>query len=190
MDVKIIVAIVTSVFSLIGAAFAALFSFTSQKRLKRLESELKQRAESADFLAAKLDKFYLPMSMHLRANDKLFKRFFKAGGKEKEAIEHEWREHNSKVREYLMNSAIYVEPDAPEADLDALLEHLIQWDIVYKLKYEHEVYDGPVFAGIEDFGFRGFPRKKPDEGENIDEYFRRKVNELRSRHHQRLQLNP
>jgi hypothetical protein len=87
-----------------------------------------------------------------------------------------------------MSASMYLEPDAPEANLKALLEHLTQWDIVYKLKYEYKVYEGPVFTGIKKFGFRGFPRKKNKEDEGIDQYFDRKVKELRSKHHSRLQL--
>jgi hypothetical protein len=49
------------------------------------------------------------------------------------------------------------------------------------LKYEYKVYEGPVFAGIERFGFRGFPRD-----EDVDGYFSCKMKELKERHHQRL----
>lgn len=89
-----------------------------------------------------------------------------------------------------MNASIYIEPDAPEARIEQLLEHLVQWEIVYKLKYEYKVYEGPVFAGIDKFGFRGFPKKKETDNEGIDEYFRRKVKELKTRHHERLELSP
>jgi hypothetical protein len=184
----ITLAVVTSALSLIAALFATVFSFISQKNLKLIEAESRQRVESAEFLAAKLDKFYLPVSMHLATTQKLFDRFFKAEKAEQTAIEEELRTHNTKVRELLMNSSLYLEPDAPESDLEALLEHLIQWDIVYKLKYEHKVYNGPVFAGIEEFGFRGFPKKKDKKDEGIDQYFDRKVRELRTKHHGRLQL--
>jgi hypothetical protein len=184
----ITLAVVTSTLSLIVALFAAIFSFVSQKKLKLIEAESRQQAESAEFLAAKLDKFYLPVSMHLSTTQKLFARFSDADQAEKMAIEEELRAHNTKVRELLMGASMYLEPDAPEATLKALLEHLIQWDIVYKLKYEYKVYDGPVFAGIKKFGFRGFPRKERDEDEGIDQYFDRKVRELRSKHHGRLAL--
>lgn len=189
METKILVAIITSSLALIASVFATVFSYASQKRLKILEAEYRARAESAEFLAAKLDRFYLPIAMHLSTTKKLFDRFFAAGEAEKRAIEHELREHNSKVRESLMNASIYIEPDAPEARIEQLLEHLVQWEIVYKLKYEYKVYEGPVFAGIDKFGFRGFPKKEEKDNEGIDEYFRRKVKELKTRHHERLELN-
>jgi hypothetical protein len=192
----ITLAVVTSTLSLIAALFATIFSFVSQKKIKLIEAESRQQAESAEFLAAKLDKLYLPVSMHLSTTKKLFDRFFEADNAEQIAIERELRTHNTEVRKLLMSASMYLEPDAPEANLKALLEHLIQWDIVYKLKYEYKVYDGPVFAGIEKFGFRGFPgkeRKKgeaPREDEGIDHYFDRKVRELRSKHHGRLAPRP
>lgn len=180
-DPEVVAAIITSIVSLVASLFAAYLAIAGQKRLRLLEAEYERKAESAEFLAAKLDHLYLPVSMNLAATNKLFSRFREADENERTAIEHELREHNAKIRECLMNASIYIEPDAPDGMIERLLEHLIQWDIVYKLKYEYKVYGGPVFAGIEQFGFRGFPRD-----EDVDGYFRRKMKELKDRHHQRL----
>lgn len=114
--------------------------------------------------------------MHLATTKKLFDRYFKAGKDEKTAIEHELRLHNATVRDCLMASSIYLEADAPKEMINELLEHLIQWEIVYKLKYEYKVYDGPVFAGIKEFGFCGFPDM------DVDGYFKGKVDELKERY--------
>ena len=56
------------------------------------------------------------------------------------------------------------------------------WNAVSKRSFDL------VFAGIKKFGFRGFPKKERDEDEGIDQYFDRKVRELRSKHHGRLAL--
>ncbi len=173
--------IITSIVSLIASLIAAYLAVVGQKRLKLLEAEYERKAELAEFLAAKLDRLYIPVSMNLAATQKLFKRFKEADEDERTAIEHELRAHNARIRECLMNATIYIESDAPEGMIERLLEHLLQWDIVYRLKYEYKVYDGPVFAGIEKFGFRGFPRD-----EDVDGYFKRKMKELKERHHQRL----
>lgn len=182
MTPQVIAAIITSAMSLIAATFAALLAISGQRKLKLLEAESKHREDSAEFLASKLDRLYLPVSMNLSATVKLFARFKNTEDEnEKTAIEHELRNHNAKIRECLLNSSIYLEPDAPDGMIEKLLEHLLQWDIVYRLKYEYKVYDGPVFAGIERFGFRGFPRDQ-----DVDGYFSRTMRELKNKHHARL----
>jgi hypothetical protein len=121
--------------------------------------------------------------MRLSATGKLFDRYFEAAedGKVAVAIEHEMRIHNTAIRELLMNAALYLDDDSPDGMMDKLLEHLIQWDIVYKLKYEYKVYDGHVFAGIVQFGFRGFPREL-----NPDRYFSDKGKQLKTQHARRM----
>jgi hypothetical protein len=174
--------IIAAIVALVASLIAAYISISGQRSLKLLEAELEQKQESAEFLAEKLTQFYLPVMVHLSATKTLYDRFFEAGEDEKKAIKHELRLHNTEIRERLMDFSIYLESDAPEDKVDQMVEHLIQWEIVYKLKYEYKVYDGPVFAGVEAFGFRGFPP-----GGVIDEYFGRKVKDLRERYHKRLE---
>lgn len=177
MDTDIVVALI----ALITSAVAAFITVLSHRNIKFLEQKMKRQEDSSQFLAEKLIKFYLPMTMHLAVNKNLFNRYFKADTDEKIAIEREMRAaHNAKVIDCLMSSSIYLEKDMPEGMADELLEHLIRWELVYKLKYEHEVYNGPVFAGIEKFGFRGFPDM------DVDGYFKRKVNELKGQYHRRF----
>lgn len=177
MHINIIVAII----ALIASVFATVTTVVSQRNIKILERKIRRQEESDQFIAQKLEKFYLPVQLQLATTKKLFDRFFIAGEQEKEAIEHELLLHNSKIRDCLMSSSIFLEDDIPPGMIDALLEHLIQWEIVYKLKYEYKVYEGPVFAGIKEFGFCGFPQM------DVDGYFKRKVSILKEKHHQRFQ---
>ena len=177
IDVEIVVAIV----ALTASIFAAVITVSGEKRLRLLEEQLKQQERISEFEEEKLTQLYLPITMHLMATGSLFKRYFKAGEDEKIAIEHEMRIHNTAIRELLINAALYLDDDSPDEMVDKLLEHLIQWEIVYKLKYEYKVYAGPVFAGIDQFGFRGFPKEL-----NPDRYFGDKVKQLKAQHAKRL----
>ena len=82
-----------------------------------------------------------------------------------------------------MNYSMFLEPD-PETPGGTnelaiqLLEHLIQWETVFDLKYEHEVYDGPVYAGIDLFGANEFPQ-------GANKYFIDKMRHLRQELHNR-----
>ena len=174
--------VIASVVALVASISAAVISIWGKRSYTRLEQKIARERESAEFIAEKLTKFYLPMLMHLASTKKLFDRFLKAESDERSAIEHELRGHNGTIRETLMKSSIHLEKDAPEDMVERLLEHLIQWEIVYKLKYIYKVYDGPVFAGIEKFGFCDFPTDL-----RLDQYFKRKVEELRGRYHERLE---
>ena len=100
-----------------------------------------------------------------------------------EAIEKELKIYNSENRRIIMNHSIYLEPDpetpgAPNERAIQLLEHLIQWETVFDLKYEHKVYDGPVYAGIDLFGANEFPQ-------GVDKYFTDKMRDLRQELHDR-----
>jgi len=77
-----------------------------------------------------------------------------------------------RIRTLIVDGALYLEEDAPETVTSELLTHLIQWDTVYKLKYEYKTWKGPVFAGIQEFGFRGFP-------DGVDDYFSTTTRRLR-----------
>lgn len=153
------------------------------RSVSRFEAETARARASAEFVADQLTELYVPVRMHLSVTRKLFDRYFEptTSDEEKAAIKHEWRVHNTAVREALMSSALYLEP-APEGGVDAdslvhaLLEHLTQWETVYKLKYDYGVHAGPVFAGISEFGFRRFP-------DGVDAYFEAAEAKLRARLH-------
>lgn len=173
--------ILVAMIALAASIIAAVIALYGGKRLRLLEQQLKQQERIFQFEEEKLTQLYLPITLHLLATGSLFKRYFKAGEDEKIAIEHEMRIHNTAIRELLMNAALYLDDDSPDGMVDKLLEHLIQWEIVYKLKYEYKVYTGPVFAGIDQFGFRGFPRDL-----NPDQYFSNKVEQLKIQHARRM----
>lgn len=173
--------IIASIVALVASLAAALIALRGERSVRMLEAELKRREESLDYLGNQLSELYVPVSMNLAATNALFERFFEAEEEEKRAIEHELQGHNRAVREILMSRSIYLEADAPSELVEAYLEHLIQWEIVYKLKYEYHVYEGPVFAGIGKFGFKGFP-------EGIDEYFREGLRRLKDRYNSQLRL--
>lgn len=178
----------TAVIAATAALGSMIVSVYSAHSIRELEEKYTQRRESAEFIAERLNNLYVPVRMHLACTKRLFERFFEetTTDNEKTAIEHELRLHNTEVRDRLMKWSVYIEPESvaditsnPDELVQNLLEHLIQWETVYKLKYEYKVYDGPVFAGISSFGFRGFPK-------GVDEYFARTEVMLRKRMHDRL----
>ena len=184
MDPTLIVALIGAALGLVGTASAATIGFFGQRALHTQAAKFALSQESEGFIAEQLDHLYLPVAMRLAATKVLFDRYFESStaDAEKEAIEHELRIHNAEIRDRLMLELKYLEPDAPTELTVELLEHLIQWETVYKLKYEYRVYEGPVFAGIDEFGFRGFPQ-------GADVYFNTKMKELRERRHQRVQAH-
>lgn len=82
-----------------------------------------------------------------------------------------------------------MDPGGPTKDVDDLIEHLQQWDSVYRLKYTEGTYSGPVFAGIRQFGFKGFPRpdRETPPRQALDVYFKQKAELLRNEIHRRLE---
>jgi hypothetical protein len=88
---------------------------------------------------------------------------------------------------------MYLEPDTPEAVTTELLEHIVQWETVYNLKYVRKTYKGPVFAGIKRFGYSGFPRgqkiyyKEATGAEGLDGYFSDKTKELTEKLRKKIQ---
>ncbi len=177
---EVTVTLWAAIVAAVSAIFSAVLSALERRTLHRLQERFAERQESTQFLRDKISKLYMPVSMHLRVTKQLFDRFFEktTTPDEKTAIEHAWHEHNQAIRQALMAGFAYLEPDAPAAATTELLEHLIQWDTVYRLKYQYEAYEGPVFAGIRQFGFRSFPQ-------GADAYFVRRTEELRSLLHQR-----
>jgi hypothetical protein len=173
--------IIASIFAGIAAIIAAGVALVGQRTAHRLELAFQQSRAADTFQEERLLKFYLPIARRLQLTKKLFHRYGQAGADEKVAIEHEMRRHNARIARTLIDDSIYLEPDAPEEQIDQLTAHLLQWEIVYQLKYKHQVYQGPVFAGISEFGFQGHP--------GLDDYFADAVKRLRRRHHDRLKTS-
>jgi hypothetical protein len=191
MEVSSRTAMVTAVIAAVAATTSAVVSYVGTRDIRRLEARQALERQGAEFIAERLTKLYVPVTMHLAATKVLFTRYFEASttAQEKVAIEHELRFHNKEIRERLMQWSVYVESRpkecgselAPDDLMRQLLGHLIQWETVYRLKYEYKVYEGPVFTGIKDFGFRGFP-------EGADEYFQCTERVLREQMHARSKL--
>ena len=96
------------------------------------------------------------MHVHLTVTHVLFERFFEktTSESEKTNIEHTWKHHNNKMFNILTENSIYLDIDAPKEITNELLEHILQWNTVYKMKYVDKVHNGPVFSGVSQFGFR------------------------------------
>ena len=104
---------------------------------------------------------------------------------EKIIIEHTWKHHNEKILFLITENSIYLDIDAPKEVTQELLEHIIQWNAVYQMKYVDKTYNGPVFSGIAKYGYRGFPKGKDvyynseTDNSGIDGYFKDKTSKLR-----------
>jgi len=191
MELSARTALATAAIAACAAIVSAVVSYQSARDVRAFEASQALDRERADFLAERLTKLYVPVTMHLAATKALFNRYFEetTTPQEKVAIEHEQRVHNKEIRERLMQWSVYVESRPKECGADVspdvlvrqLLEHLIQWETVYRLKYEYKVYGGPVFAGIETFGLRGFPT-------GVDTYFQCTEQALRDQMHVRSRL--
>lgn len=169
-----------AIIAAVAAVLAALVTAVNTYMVRRLDNRLTKARRTTDFISAKLQQLYLPVSMSLKATKILFDRYFEVDDDaEKACIEHAWKEHNSLVKERMMTGWMYLDPDAPKDEINELLEHLIQWETVYRLKYDLHVYDGPVFAGTRRFGFRRFPA-------HIDDYFHKRADELSTELHERI----
>jgi hypothetical protein len=180
MDTSTLITIATAIIAATATIVAAALSVIARRSIRRLEERFERQRESAQFLSEQLTKLYLPVSMHLRATRALADTHYEAGEPTKTEIEHALRQHNSAILELLMKWSMYLDSDAPDTVTSDLLEHLLQWESVYKLKYEYKVYDGPVWDGIRHYGYRKFP-------DGVDVYFREKEKELRKALHDRLQ---
>lgn len=188
-------------FAAVVAAIAAIISsfiaMRSDKSVKVLENSFQRIAESNTFREKQLSALYFPMHIHLNATRALFKRFGEKTTKDTEKIniEHQWRYHNNKIFEMLIENSVYLDMDAPKEITGELLVHFTQWEIVYKLKYVYKEYNGPVFSGISKFGFRGFPKgkgvyfNKETGSDGIDGYFSDKTESLRKGLYDRLSQN-
>ena len=169
-----------AIIAAVAAVSSTVVSAMTSRSIRRREELFAMRQESGEFLREKISKLYMPVAMRIRVTGQLFDRFFASTttSEEKTAIEHAMREYNKAIQETLMAEFAYLEPDAPKEATTDLMQHLIQWENVYRLKYEYGVYDGPVFAGIKRFGYQSFPP-------GADEYFIRRTEELRDLLHTR-----
>jgi hypothetical protein len=115
---------------------SAVVSYVGTRDIRRLEARQALERQGAEFIAERLTKLYVPVTMHLAATKVLFTRYFEASttAQEKVAIEHELRFHNKEIRERLMQWSVYVESRpkecgselAPDDLMRQLLGHLIQ----------------------------------------------------------------
>ena len=153
---------------------------------QNVQAAFARQQQAIKVLEQRVNGAYGPVQSRLLITRALYKRYFEAGvsHEEKTAIEHEWRIHNEAVLDVLTNkSALIGLPSGTSracADslINALIEHLTQWQTVYRLKYKYEAYEGPVFAGIRQFGNRSFPKSNPCGG--ADTFFSAGLGELRS----------
>jgi hypothetical protein len=179
-------AVLAAVIALVGTVAVALVTYHQTFTIEQLDQEFSRYQQSTTFSRDKLTNFYQPMTMYLAVTEGLYARYLQANDdSEKTEIEHSMRLYNSRIRELLSTQTHFLEPDAPEPVWKDLLKHLVQWDIVYQLKYKYKTYDGYVFAGIKQFGFIGFP-KKVEGYESVDDYYEKTTRKLRAKLHKRL----
>jgi hypothetical protein len=118
--------------------------------------------------------------------------FGKASPEEKTIIEHAWKRHNDIIFSLISEGSIYLDPKAPEEITKDLLEHILQWNNVYHMKYIDRTYDGPVFAGIAKFGYKPFPKgekiyfNKETKEKGLDGYFNDKSKDLKNELYEQL----
>ncbi len=133
-------------------------------RTQAKEQEFDREQASIAFLEARLNKLYVPMTMHLAVTQGFFDRYPSASPAERPLLESAWRGHNGAIRQLVAEASAYITPtdsqtpQCVDSMVTQLLTHLAQWDVVYRLKHEAKVYGGPVYVGIKKFGYLGFPR--------------------------------
>ncbi|MGQ0600607.1 MAG: hypothetical protein ACT4QE_02800, partial [Anaerolineales bacterium] len=148
------VAIVVAIISAVAAITAAVVSALTQRSVKRFEQRFEGAKRSLTFRSDQLAKLYLPVSMHLRATRALATTHYEADAATRREIEHALHEHNKVIVECLLTSSIFLEPDAPDAASTELLEHLLQWETLYRLKYQPKpAFSDPIWAEIRRLGY-------------------------------------
>lgn len=183
--------------ALIAAAtgiVSSIIAGNANKSVKKLENQFLKENESNTFREKQLSDLYFPMHVHLTITQALFKRFFEknTSESEKENIEHTWKHHNSEMFNILTKNSGYLDVDAPNEVTQDLVEHILQWNIVYNMKYVDKKHTGPVFSGTSQFGFRGFPKGKSvysnseTGSEGVDGYFKDKTESLRILLHSKI----
>jgi len=178
VEVPIIVAIISAA----TAIAAAFLSAAAQRSVKRIEQRFEGAKRSLAFRSDQLAKLYLPVSMHLRATRALATTHYEADEATKTEIEHALHEHNKVIVECLLGSSMYLEPDAPESASIELLEHLLQWETLYKLKYQSKpAFSHPIWAEIRRLGYTKFP-------EGVAEHFHNAASSIRTELHSELRV--
>jgi len=143
--------------------FGLLTIWQGVKTQARQQAFDREQASIA-FLEARLNKLYVPVTMHLTVTKGFFDRYPAARPAERPLLESAWREHNAAIRQLVTEGSAYITPtegqttQCVDSMVTQLLTHLAQWDVVYRLKHEARAYRGPVYAGISEFGYLGFPR--------------------------------
>jgi hypothetical protein len=183
MSSDMIIPIAVAVIAAITSVGATLVTVRSSRSLRHIEEQFKRQQESAQFLNERLGKLYLPVSMHLSATRILANTHYGADEHTIEEIEHALNYHNKAIIDSLMNWTVYLDPDAPESASTGLLQHLLQWQTVYKLKYEYKQWDKPVWDGLRFFQYSQFP-------DGADVFFHQRTTELRQLLHNRLDSLP
>jgi hypothetical protein len=156
-------------------------ALTTQER----EQQFDREQAGVAFLEARLNRLYVPVTMHLAVTKAFFDRYPDASAAEVPLLESAWRDHNRAIRELVTESSAYVTPvgaqttQCVDSMITQLLTHLAQWDVVYRLKHEAKTYSGAVYAGIKEFGYLGFPRGSC----GADSVFFGGLKELRARLH-------
>jgi hypothetical protein len=154
VEIPIVVAIISAA----TAVTAAIVSAGAQRAVKRIEQRFEGSKRSLAFRSDQMAKLYLPVSMHLRATRALATTHYNAGTETRQEIEHALHEHNRAIVECLINASMYLEPEAPDAASVELLEHLLQWETLYKLKYQSQpAFADPIWSEIRRLGYTKFP---------------------------------
>lgn len=176
MDTSVLIAVIAAA----SAISAALIAAVMQRNVRRLEEQFEERKQVNAFLGDQLTRLYLPVSMRLRATRALANTHYQADAATRREIEHALREHNKAITTCLLESAMYLDPDAPDEVTVALLQHLLQWENVYILKYQYKVVDAPIWDEIRRLGYSRFP-------DEAAEHFHETSSRIRKELHARLQ---
>ena len=180
MDIPILVAIISAM----AAITAAVVSAAAQRGVKRIEQRFEGAKRSLAFRTEQLSKLYLPVSMHLRATRALATAHYDADEGTRREIEHALHEHNKAIVECLLNASMYLEPDAPDPASTELLDHLLQWETLYKLKYQAKpAFSDPIWSEIRRLGYSEFP-------DGADEYYHVTASTIRAHLHAELKAPP
>ena len=156
------VTMLSAIVAALAAVLASILSYHSNKTVAIINNKYLKERQTSEFRKKQISNLYFPMHVNLVASNALFVRYFEdsTADEEKLIIEHAWKKHNDAIYILLMENSVYLDVDAPSEVTEDLLEHIIQWNSVYEMKYVDKTYEGAVFSGIKKFGFRGFPKGK------------------------------
>jgi hypothetical protein len=142
------VTLLSSIVAALAAIISSFLAFRSNRNVAILNNRFSKEREANQFVEKQLSNLYFPMHINLMASNTLFKRYFEnsTSDEEKSIIEHAWKKHNETIYKILTENSVYLDVDAPKEVTGELLEHIIQWNSVYEMKYVDKIYDGPVFS--------------------------------------------